>query len=130
MDYTETTWVNGSAPAISDTNLNKIEAGVKGANTRVSINSRTAAYTLVLLDAGRVVEANTASALTVTIPPNSAVAFPVGTILEVLRYGVGTVTVAAGTGVTLRGTATIGAQYGSVSLLKRGTDEWIVSGGS
>lgn len=87
-------------------------------------------YTLALADGGTVVEANKATALTITAPPNSAVAFPVGTLIEVFQLGAGQVTVAAGVGVTLRapfGTKT-SAQYTSAFLRKRGTDEWVVSG--
>lgn len=32
MPYTKTTWVNGGAPAINATNLNKIETGIQEAH--------------------------------------------------------------------------------------------------
>ena len=95
----------------------------------VAVNAQAASYTLVLADAGKLVEMNAAAANTLTIPPNSAVAVPVGTIIEVSMYGAGVTTVTAGTGVTLRtALASLAlAQYGSVSLRKRATDEWVVS---
>lgn len=88
------------------------------------------AYTLVAADAGAVVEMNNASAMTVTVPPNAAVAFAVGTVVELCRLGAGTLTVSSGTGVTLRtpSSLTARAQYSTISLRKRGTDEWVVSG--
>jgi 3D (Asp-Asp-Asp) domain-containing protein len=94
-------------------------------------NTQTASYTLALTDAGGVVEENSASATTVTVPPNSAVAFPIGTLVEVNRYGAGTVAIAAGVGVTIRSQGAllnIANQYSSVFLRKRATDEWVLSG--
>lgn len=86
--------------------------------------------TLVLADAGSVVSSTGASAAVVTIPPNSSVAFPVGSIVELEQYGAGQVTVSAGVGVTLRAPrgAKIGVQYAGCRLRKRATDEWTVEG--
>ena len=39
-------------------------------------NVQTASYTLVAADAGKAVEMDVASANTLTVPPNSSVAFP------------------------------------------------------
>lgn len=94
-------------------------------------NTQTASYTLVITDINRAIEMNSASATVVTVPPNSSVAFPLGAIVEVSRYGAGTVTIAAGAGVTIRSRASllaIGNQYGAVSLRKRATDEWVLVG--
>lgn len=94
-------------------------------------NSQTGTtYTLVLADAGKVVEANNASAQTYTVPPNSSVAFGIGTVIEIYQLGAGAITVAAGAGVTLRapGGLVSGGQYTSMVLRKRATDEWAVEG--
>lgn len=93
-------------------------------------NVQTASYTLVLGDAGKAVEMNVGTANTLTVPPNSAVAFPVGTVIEVFQLGAGQVTVTAGAGVTLRAAlgAKLAAQYASATLRKRATDEWVVAG--
>lgn len=105
-----------------------------GADTRfttITANTQTASYVLVLTDAGKAVEMNVASANTLTVPPNSSVAFPVGTVLEVHQYGAGQTTVTPGSGVTLRahgGALKTAAQYAVVSLRKRATDEWVVAG--
>ncbi len=99
--------------------------------TVVPADIKNASYTLVLTDAGRCIEMNSASATTVTIPPNASVAFPIGTVLELFRLGAGTVTVAPGSGVTpIRspGGLTLTNQYSSASLRKRGTNEWVISG--
>jgi hypothetical protein len=89
---------------------------------------RTANYTLALDDAGKVVPMNSASALTLTVPPNSSVAFSVGTTINVYRVGAGAVTIAQGSGVTVRNAGAIKDQYGEVSLRKRATDEWVLAG--
>lgn len=99
--------------------------------TGVVANNQTGTtYTLVLADAGKVVEANNASSVTVTVPPNSSVAFPVGTVVEVWQQGAGQVTVAAGGGVTVRtpGTLVLRTQYSAVTLRKRATNEWVLAG--
>lgn len=100
--------------------------------TYMSFNSQTGtAYTLVLADASQTIEMNNESANTLTVPPNSSVAFPVGTQILVVQQGAGATTVVAGSGVTLRsvdGNLGIDGQYASVALMKRATDEWYVVG--
>lgn len=94
-------------------------------------NTQTASYTLVLADAGKLVELNVASANNLTVPPNSSVAFPVGTVITVRQYGAGTTTIVAGAGVTIRsrgGLLNMAGQYAEATLTKRGTDEWVLSG--
>jgi hypothetical protein len=98
---------------------------------RLEANNQTGTtYTLALTDAGKVVEANNAAAITLTVPPNSSVAFPIGTVVEVFQMGAGQVTVTAGAGVTLRvpNGAKTAKQYAVASLWKRDTDIWVVSG--
>ncbi|HEX4432846.1 MAG TPA: hypothetical protein VHZ96_26470 [Frankiaceae bacterium] len=96
----------------------------------ITSNAQTDTYTLVLADAGKVVEGNKATAFTITIPPVSSVAFPVGTVLEIFQLGAGQLTVAAGVGVTLHAPfgAKTAAQYSSIGLRMRANDEWCLSG--
>jgi hypothetical protein len=94
-------------------------------------NARTASYTLVLTDAGKFVTMSVASANTLTVPPNSSVAFPVGTLVDVLQYGAGVTTLTAGSGVTLSSRGNLHAtagQYALVSLTKLATDVWLLAG--
>ena len=94
----------------------------------VSLNNQTGTtYTTVLADGGKVVECNNASATTVTVPPNSSVAYSTGTQIVLWQQGAGQVTVAAGAGVTIRSDGSklkINSQYSAVTLWKRATDEW------
>lgn len=85
-------------------------------------------YTLVLADAGKVVEMNNAGSMTLTVPPNSSVAFPAGTIIGVYRMGAGSLTIAQGSGVTIRNAGSLRAQFSEASLRKRATDEWVLAG--
>ena len=96
-----------------------------------TINSQAGTtYTLVAADLGKVVQTTSASAVTVTVPPNSSVAFAVGTVVEVARMGTGSVTIAQGAGVTIRTPLTLAlrAQYSTATLRKIAADEWIIAG--
>jgi len=99
------------------------------AQTVVTVTSST---TLALSDAGKIVELNSGSALTLTIPANAGVAFPVGTRVDVVQYGAGAVTVTGSVGVTVRRTAALtlvtNGQYSGCTLYKRATDEWVAIG--
>lgn len=97
----------------------------------VDINNETASYTLVADDAGKVVEMNVASANNLTIPPNSSVAFDVGTVIVVRQEGAGQTTLVAGSGVTLNSEGSrvkLKAQHAMCVLLKVATDEWNAEG--
>jgi hypothetical protein len=96
-------------------------------------NAQTANYTLVLADAGKCIEMNSTSNLTLSIPTNASVAFPIGTLIEVCRVNTGTVTVAAVTPgtTTLQSPSnkvTAAAQYSTIALRKRAADLWLLSG--
>lgn len=95
-----------------------------------TINTQTTSYTLVLGDSGKVVLMNVGSANNLTVPPNSSVAFPVGTLINGAQVGAGQTTIVAGSGVTVNATPglKIAAQYGSFALLKTATDTWIALG--
>lgn len=96
-----------------------------------TINAQTGtSYTLVLGDAGKYVTMNNAGASTLTVPPNSSVAFPVGTVIEGFQLGAGQVTLTAGAGVTVNAVPglKIAAQYGSYAVVKLATDTWIATG--
>lgn len=87
-------------------------------------------YTLVLGDAGKIVEINNASAITLTVPTNAGVAYPVGTQITILQTGAGQITVAGPSGGTLNATpgTKLRAQWSSATLLKRATDTWVLIG--
>ena len=97
----------------------------------VDLDRKTADYTLVLADAGKVIEINSGSSENVTIPPNSSVAFPIGTQIVFVRLGAGAVVIVEGSGVTTRSDEDknkIKSQYSSCVLIKHETDEWYILG--
>ena len=90
-------------------------------------------YTFVLTDFTKLVTLSNASAVAVTLPLESSVAWPAGTQLRLLNLGAGTVTVAGAVGVTINGTPLTLAQYKGAILTKTGTNTWVFlpfSGGS
>jgi hypothetical protein len=100
-----------------------------GGSSALSFNRQADSYTLVLGDAGKVIEMSKGTANTLTIPTNS-VAIPIGSVVHVIQRGAGQVTI-NGPGVTLNSTATwlkLAAQYSAVTLLKVGDNEWYVFG--
>lgn len=112
--YNGTSWVNRYVGAIP-----------------VITNAQTGTtYTLVLGDAGDVVELGNSSAITLTIPTNAVAAFPVGTKITILQTGAGQVTVSGPSGGTLNATpgTKLRAQWSSATLLKRATDTWVLIG--
>lgn len=100
-------------------------------DTLVRINAQTGtSYTLVLADRGKLVTMTNSSENTVTVPPNSSVAYPVGTTIYLTQLGTGQTTVAAGVGVTINTTETLlsRGQYAMMALIKVGTNAWLLTG--
>ena len=93
-------------------------------------NERLTSYTLVLTDDGIIIEANSTSAIVLTVPLNSTVAFPTGTKITIIRTNTGAVSVAGASGVTVNSTPGLNlrAQWSAATLLKRGTNSWLLMG--
>jgi len=99
------------------------------------INTQTGTtYTFVLGDAGDIVTSNNASTVVMTIPPNSSVAYPIGTSLTVVSIGAGLTNFAIGAGVTINSTGAVPAApvlriaHSSATAIKIATDTWQVVG--
>jgi len=96
-----------------------------------SISQKTASYTLTSInEKDSMIEMNAAGATTVTVPTDSAVAFPVGTSLDILRVGAGAVDVAGAGGVTVNATPglKLRSQWSSATLIKRAANTWVLVG--
>jgi len=102
------------------------------ATAMIAINAQTGAtYTAVLTDDGKLITMSNASANTITIPPNSGVAFGIGTQINIAQLGAGQTTIVAGSGVTLNSAGTklkLGAQYALATCVKTDTNTWFVVG--
>lgn len=99
-----------------------------------AINAQTGTtYTPALTDIGKIITLNNASAIALTLPQDSTVAFPIGIELVFLQIGAGLVTAAAGSGATAHKTA-IGTslafkgQYAKVTATKVAANTWNVNG--
>ncbi len=102
------------------------------ATAMIAINAQIGTtYTTVLTDDGKLITADNASAIALTIPPNSSVAYGIGTQINIMQLGAGTVTITAGAGVTLRSAGNklkTDAQYAVATCCKIATDTWVVVG--
>jgi len=102
------------------------------ATAMIAINAQTGAtYTAVLTDDGKLVTMSNASANTITIPPNSSVAYGIGTQLNIAQLGAGATTIVAGSGVTLNSDGAklkLNAQYAVATCVKTDTNTWFVVG--
>ena len=96
------------------------------------ISQKTASYTLSsLTERDDLIEMGSASALTLTIPADATLDFPIGTSIDILQTGAGQVTIAP-----VSGTVTVNATPGlklrttwsSATLFKRAANTWVVFG--
>ncbi len=105
----------------------------EGVPSRAPIIQKTAAYTLgALTERDSLIEVSHTggSAVSVTIPADSTLNFPIGTSIDVLQTNTGSVAIAAGSGVTVNATPglTLRTQWSSATLLKRAANTWVVYG--
>ena len=98
--------------------------------TRVTTDQKTTNYTLVIGDEGKMIEFNSASNLTLTIPANSSVAFPVGTQILIARLGTGKVNVAITTDTlySVSSNRYVASQYSGATLVKTTSTTWYLFG--
>jgi hypothetical protein len=116
---------------IANSTIAATSAGYLGA----PVNEQDASYVLVLSDAGKMIRTTNGSASTITIPPSSSVAWPVGAAIVLRNAGAGTVTVTRGSSVILIGAGTntnkdwsLGA-YGMATIIRDASnDSWVISG--
>ena len=97
----------------------------------IVFDKKATSYTLVLGDAYELIEMEVSTANTLTIPTNASVPFPLGTQILVSQLGTGQTTITPAVGVTIRssgGKTKTAAQYSMCTLIKRGTNEWYLSG--
>ena len=107
--------------------LETLDAGLRA----VPINEETTNYTLQTTDAGGIVEMNSGSANTLTVPPNASVDLPIGTRIDVVQIGAGQTSLVAGAGVTIESRdneLSIADQFTAASLYKRASDTWVAVG--
>ena len=128
--------VNGASGAVVRTQINSMTAelySMVAGNTEAPVVSKTSGYTLQLVDRGSYILATVSdpSSMTLIVPLNSNVAFPINTEIMIERTGTGAVSIDVELGVTLNsvsGKTSISSQYQTVALKKVGTDTWTLFG--
>ena len=92
------------------------------------ITAATAAYTLQNGDQGELIQLN--GTFTVTVPAESTYNFPIGSIINILNIGTGTITTAGAGGVTLNGNPglKLNGQWSGASFVKRASNTWVIVG--
>lgn len=87
-------------------------------------------YTLVLTDANKLITLNNSSSITVTVPTNASVPFPIGSAINLTALGNGIVSVTNAGGVSIGSTPGLNlrTQYSTASLVKIATDSWLLTG--
>jgi len=125
---------------LAKTNINNnfssdqtIDGTVNANNYTVNNNwiEVTTSETLSLSDNGKFKRSTSATAITITVPTNTSVAFPIGCEIKFTQYGAGDVSIVGDSGVTVNsdsGNNKISVQYGVAYLKKVSTDEWILYG--
>ena len=96
-----------------------------------AFNNQTTDYTLVLTDAYKIVEMDKISAVTLSIPRDVNVAFPIGTEIKITQLAAGQVTISPLSTVTIRsngGKNKTTGQYSVATLVKRVVNEWYLFG--
>lgn len=98
----------------------------------ITANTQTASYTLVLSDAGKLVEMNVATANTLTVPLNGTINFPVGTQVAWRQYGAGVTTITPFNGTVLvrsrGGLVASAGVYAEGMITQRAINEWVLTG--
>jgi len=110
---------------VTDAQLTAID---NSASKNVTLDRKTASYTLVAGDNNKLIEMNVATANNVTI--NNSI-FSAGNQILVSQYGAGQVTFVAGSGVTLRsasGKLKLTGQYSMATIVAISASEFYIAG--
>lgn len=104
--------------------------GPTGPVGTIASRNATASYALAVGDVGRVIEMNSATGVTLSIPDYASIALPVGTVIDVWQQGAGQVTIDGWSPVVIRTPSTLKlkSQYSRATLRHRATDEWVLTG--
>jgi len=124
--FTGTVTVAAAGVAFTDGTQTK-----EGVPSRTPIIYKTGSYTLsAQSERDSLIEVDSTSPVTITIPTNSAVAYPIGTALDILGTNTGLITIAGDSGVTVNSTPglKLRTQWSSCTLFKRAENSWVVYG--
>ena len=117
------TAVTGQTPTLSNHLVTKDYADTT--HNQVSVNTVSSATSLSL--STEMLRVNSSSGVTITVPTNASVTFPIGTRRWVRRAGSANVSIVGAGGVTINwpgGSFILTTQYAMAELVKVGTDTW------
>lgn len=122
VSATEIGYVDGVTSAIQTQIDSKID------RTYTVVAAKTGAYTLANGDQNDLIQLN--GTFTVTVPADSTYDFAIGTTIDILNVGSGTITTAGAVGVTLNATPglKLRAQYSAASFIKLAANTWVLVG--
>jgi len=131
-------YVGAAVTSITNSNITDVRVAVTSnviSANNIAINAQTGTtYTTVLADNSKLITLANASAIAVTIPPNSSVAYPIGAQITLAQYGAGQPTISGGSGVTVVSTGAtastpkLRAQYSTATCIQTSTNTWLVVG--
>jgi hypothetical protein len=130
---TLTTPTVGDFTNATHTHVNNAGGGTltAGAIYYTITQSTGTSYTLSLSDVGKVLPFNLNATGTVTVPLNSSVAFPTGSVVNLIQAGTGPLLVTGASGVEIRSENNrykLTGQYSLAGIVKIATDEWVAFG--
>jgi len=102
------------------------------AGDNANLSAKTANFSLALVDSGKTLDVESSTSVTITIPKNSTVPFPVGTQFGIIQTGAGQVSFAgediAVTILSKNSNKKISSRYSPATLIKRSENTWILLG--
>ena len=122
--------MTGDAVLANVAPTNVYSAGFRG----VPVESNDSNITFALAQAGKMIRLNGTTSRTWTIPNDSAVNFPIGSVIALRAFSSGSITVARASGVSLRvaGQTTdkncTVVSFGYATLTKEDPNIWVISG--
>jgi len=122
-----------ATPSLSGVAFSDGTQTTEGVPSRTPIIQKTASYTLSeLTERDDLIEMSSSSAITLSIPTDATLNYPIGTSIDILQTGTGQVTIAAVTPGTTTVNATPGLKlrttWSSATLFKRAANTWVVFG--
>ena len=121
-------WGDAEAASGPSTAVTATTNPLTGGNTIPALDSMTGSVTasrnLIKEDSGQTLICTSGSAIVLTIQNDATVAWSGLNAVAAYQGGAGAVSFAAGSGVTLRGTAPTAAQYATQGVMRVGANEW------
>lgn len=150
-EYVDSAVSNATNAVSNISNLRGKKNGYASLDDNAKVTAEEASAQMVKLEAGVTIQLshagkfllvsrsdNAAATTTITIPANSSQAFPLGTEIEVCRWGTGEVRFQGSNGVSLNSAVKsvsntgnyiyISSQFGTAGLKKTGTNIWLLTG--